>query len=204
MSNRIITIQVAGEHIKKSSSVIGASGSHNAVTLEVSFDSTWDGTTKKLYFFDATGGNAVYRLLTLDLLKEGETAVWQVPVPSEPLASAGEATLTIRGVEPNETDPEVADRIMMAASTTFTVLEAQLPSEDTAPAEPTPTQAEQIQAQIDALIADLQAVEADAEAAASAAAASALAAAHSASCASDSATAAGLSDCVRSRCKNMC
>ena len=59
MANRIINAVVSGETIKLSNKIAGAAGSCNAVSLALSFDGIWDGTTKKVYFFDANGGNAV-------------------------------------------------------------------------------------------------------------------------------------------------
>ena len=50
MPNRIITAAVTGETIKLSNKTAGAAGSFNAVSLSLTFDSAWDGTTKKLYF----------------------------------------------------------------------------------------------------------------------------------------------------------
>ena len=147
MANRIITATVTGETIKLSNKTAGAAGSFNAVSLSLTFDSAWDGTTKKLYFFDAYGNNAVYRLLTTDLLVDG---AYIVPIPAEPLAYAGEMTITIRGID-FATDGTTAERIIMSASTTMKVLSAIAPASDVAPIEPTPTQAEQLLASVNSV-----------------------------------------------------
>ena len=147
MANRIITAAVTGETIKLSNKTAGAAGSFNAVSLSLTFDSAWDGTTKKLYFFDAYGNNAVYRLLTTDLLVDG---AYIVPIPAEPLAYAGEMTITIRGID-FATDGTTAERIIMSASTTMKVLSAIAPASDVAPIEPTPTQAEQLLASVNSV-----------------------------------------------------
>ena len=147
MPNRIITAAVTGETIKLSNKTAGAAGSFNAVSLSLTFDSAWDGTTKKLYFFDAYGNNAVYRLLTTDLLVDG---AYIVPIPAEPLAYAGEMTITIRGID-FATDGTTAERIIMSASTTMKVLSAIAPASDVAPVEPTPTQAEQLLASVNSV-----------------------------------------------------
>ena len=147
MANRIITAAVTGETIKLSNKTAGAAGSFNAVSLSLTFDSAWDGTTKKLYFFDAYGKNAVYRLLTTDLLVDG---AYIVPIPAEPLAYAGEMTITIRGID-FATDGTTAERIIMSASTTMKVLSAITPASDVAPIEPTPTQAEQLLASVNSV-----------------------------------------------------
>ena len=147
MANRIITAAVTGETIKLSNKTAGAAGSFNAVSLSLTFDSAWDGTTKKLYFFDAYGNNAVYRLLTTELLVDG---AYIVPIPAEPLAYAGEMTITIRGID-FATDGTTAERIIMSASTTMKVLSAIAPASDVAPVEPTPTQAEQLLASVNSV-----------------------------------------------------
>ena len=175
MPNRIITAAVTGETIKLSNKTAGAAGSFNAVSLSLTFDSAWDGTTKKLYFFDAYGNNAVYRLLTTELLVDG---AYIVPIPAEPLAYAGEMTITIRGID-FATDGTTAERIIMSASTTMKVLSAIAPASDNAPVEPTPTQAEQLQAEID----DIKSTVTNAYASATAAANSATASATSATAA---------------------
>lgn len=159
MPNRIITAAVSGEKIKLSNRLAGASGSHNAVSLSLTFDSAWDGTTKKVYFFDRDGENAVFRLLTADLLVSG---AYIVPIPSEPLAKSGDMTITIRGVE---MVGATAERIIMSASTTMKVDEAVTPDSDVAPIEPTPTQAEQLQGQIDVLLGEISAIPASVQAA---------------------------------------
>ena len=147
MANRIITAAVTGETIKLSNKTAGAAGSFNAVSLSLTFDSAWDGTTKNLYFFDAYGNNAVYRLLTTDLLVDG---AYIVPIPAEPLAYAGEMTITIRGID-FATNGTTAERIIMSASTTMKVLSAIAPASDVAPVEPTPTQAEQLLASVNSV-----------------------------------------------------
>ena len=151
MANRVITAAVSGESIKLSNKIAGASGSVNAVSLSFTFDSAWDGTTKKVYFFDANEENAVVTVLTTNLLVDG---AYVVPIPAEPLAYAGEMTLTVRGVELGA-DGETAERIILSATTTMKVLNAVTPSSDVAPVEPTATQTEQLQAQIDEILGDV-------------------------------------------------
>ena len=175
MANRIITAAVTGETIRLSNKTAGAAGSFNSVSLSLTFDGAWDGTTKKLYFFDAYGNNAVYRLLTTELLVDG---AYIVPIPAEPLAYAGEMTITIRGID-FATNGTTAERIIMSASTTMKVLSAIAPASDVAPVEPTPTQAEQLQTEID----DIKSTVTNAYASATAAANSATASATSATAA---------------------
>ena len=182
MANRVINAAVSGESIKMSNKVAGAAGSFNAVSLVLTFDSAWDDTTKKIYFFDAYGNNAVYILLTADLLSDG---AYIVPIPAEPLVYAGEITITIKGVD-FATDGTTAERIIMSASTTMKVLSAISPDSDVVPIEPTPTQAEQLQGQIDVILADIETVANSAEESATNAVAAQTAAKTSENCALDS------------------
>jgi len=169
--NRKIVVSVRGEYAEASGHIAGASGSHNAVDLEFIFDSAWDGTTKKVYFFDARGENPVCRILLVTDVNEAGNH--QISIPSEPLVYPGEMVMTVMGVI---LDGESAERVIVSASVHFTVLEAYLPSADTEPADVTPTQAEQIQGQIDTIlaaagmIANAEQYEANAQAAAAEAA----------------------------------
>ncbi|MEA4947056.1 MAG: pyocin knob domain-containing protein [Oscillospiraceae bacterium] len=182
MANRVITATVQSEYIKLSSRIAGAAGSHNAVTLEISFDSEWDGTSRKIYFISADGKNACITLTT-DLLVSGETDKYNVEIPSEGLASAGEMTLTVKGyhIPDGET---VADRVIMSASARMTVLCSDKPDADNEPADVTTAQAEQLQGEIDTIKTTII----NAETAATNAAASATAAAQSAANASTAET----------------
>lgn len=189
MANRIINAVVSGETIKLSNKIAGAAGSCNAVSLALSFDGMWDGTTKKVYFFDVNGGNAVVKVLTADLLTDG---AYLVPIPAEPIQYAGEMTLTIKGVELGA-DGVTAERVMMSATTTMKVLNAETPSSDTAPVEPNATQTEQLQAEIDTLTSSIESIPTNVAAAATSAAnaaSSATNAAASAASAAQSATSA--------------
>lgn len=196
MPNRIITAQIQGEYIKLSSGTAGAAGSHNAVSLEISFDEAWADTSRKVYFISADGADNACVLLTTDLLKEGETDVYVLPIPSEGLASAGEMTLTVKGYH-IPTGGTTADRVIMSASTRMTVLKSDLPSADNEPTDVTPTQAEQLQGEVDSIkgqIGGAAAAAAAAKASADAAAQSATAASNSATAAANSAAAAAASE----------
>lgn len=176
MANRIITIYCADETMQKSSSVAGAAGSSNAVTLRLSFSAAWDGTTKKVYFYDATKAKSAYIICTTDKLVTGETDVYDIPIPAEALDVAGKMLLTVKGVV---VSGSTVERCMMSATTTMDVLRADTPNADTAPVEPTPTQSEQLQSEIDGIKSDLAGIPT-----------AVTAAANSATAASTSATAA--------------
>lgn len=102
MSQRVIACQVVGEYVTGDGVVIGAVGAHDGVLIELDFtaDSSglWEGTTKTVTFTDALGQNPVNILLTANLLADGQTNVYQVPVPQAAMAVAGMMGITVTGV----------------------------------------------------------------------------------------------------------
>lgn len=144
-------MDITDEYCKVSNKVAGASGSHNAVDIEFTFNESWDDTSKKVYFFNSKGLNPVVKLLLPEDI--GDNGNYRIGIPSEPLEYSGKMRMTVKGVildiESN------VERIMMSASYDFDVLEAMIPSTDTEPEDLTGTQAEQFQAQLDEIKEDL-------------------------------------------------
>lgn len=145
--SRIIKCQVDNEYIRGGGVVIGSEGSGESVTLELAFNSAWDGYTKRLIWYDALGEHHVVQILTADLLVSG-TNTYQVLIPPEACAVAGDAMLTIRGVT---VDPDTGETLscFVGATVTFKVLEGKWTA---SLQDMTASQAEQLQAQIDALL----------------------------------------------------
>lgn len=139
--NRIILLSVDDAWIKRSGETAGASGSAGAVTLRMTFDSAWDGTSKTVYFTDALGENSVKVLLGLDDLVTDNT--YDVPVPGEAMTQPGQATVTVVG--------ESAGRVITTQAARFRVLDAAIPPSAGNSQPVTPDEAAQLQAQIDAL-----------------------------------------------------
>ena len=211
---REIQMQIIGYEVKKTSGCAGTQGEGNATSLLISFGEDWDGMAKKLTWINALGQDPVVRTLTADLLVDlaDNTRLYRTVIPPEPLAYAGECTMVVDGYTDGVRARSVAVRLLVKHAPI-------VPSD---PTDPTPTQAEQLQAQIDTLLEDMseqagiaqagaatatqKAAEATASAAtaassaqgaeksAAAAASSANAAGNSAAAASASATAAGNSE----------
>lgn len=139
--NRIILLSVDDAWIKRSGETAGASGSAGAVTLRMTFDSAWDGTSKTVYFTDALGENSVKVLLGLDALVSDNT--YDVPVPGEAMTQPGQATVTVVG--------ESEGRVITTQAARFRVLDAAIPPSAGNSQPVTPDEAAQLQAQIDAL-----------------------------------------------------
>ena len=99
MKQRIVPIQIRGEFVSGTGVSVGAVGSHDDVLLEMDFGDTgvWAETTKRAIFSNALGENQVTRILTLDLLEEGQDNVYLVPVPGEAKTVAGKCFLTVEG-----------------------------------------------------------------------------------------------------------
>ena len=199
---REIQMQIIGYEVKKTSGCAGTQGEGNATSLLISFGEDWDGMAKKLTWINALGQDPVVRTLTADLLVDlaDNTRLYRTVIPPEPLAYAGECTMVVDGYTDGVRARSVAVRLLVKHAPI-------VPSD---PTDPTPTQAEQLQAQIDTLLEDMSeqagiaqagaatATQKAAEATASAAtaASSAQGAEKSAAAAASSANAAGNSAAI--------
>ena len=161
--NRIISLSVEDMYIKYTGEAFGASGSHNAVTLRMTFGPAWEGTAKTAYFTDALGNASVALVLGLDTLVDG---AYEVNVPSEALKTAGVATITIKGVL---VSGETTKKAITTAAGHFRVLDSELPDSAGNTGTITPSDKEQLQAEI----AGMETLFTTAKAAAEAAAANA-------------------------------
>ena len=140
--NRIISLSVEDMYIKYTGEAFGATGSHNAVTLRMTFGLAWEGTAKTAYFTDALGNTSVALVLGLDTLVDG---AYEVDVPSEALKTAGVATITIKGVL---VSGETTTKAITTAAGHFRVLDSELPDSAGNAGTITPSDKEQLQAEI--------------------------------------------------------
>ena len=161
--NRIISLSVEDMYIKYTGEAFGATGSHNAVTLRMTFGPAWEGTAKTAYFTDALGNTSVALVLGLDTLVDG---AYEVDVPSEALKTAGVATITIKGVL---VSGETTTKAITTAAGHFRVLDSELPDSAGSAGAITPSDKDQLQAEI----AGMEALFTTAKAAAETAAANA-------------------------------
>lgn len=182
--NRIISLSVEDMYIKYTGEAFGATGSHNAVTLRMTFGPAWEGTAKTAYFTDALGNTSVALVLGLDTLVDG---AYEVDVPSEALKTAGVATVTIKGVL---VSGETTTKAITTAAGHFRVLDSELPDSAGNAGTITPSDKDQLQAEIAGMEALFTTAKAAAEAAAANAKTSETAAAGSASQANTAAAAA--------------
>ena len=95
--DRIINLKVVGNNITKDNDYAGVRGEANATKLKITFDESWSGFSKNVYFWDAHGENLVSIILTSVYWVDSNENIVLVPIPSEPLAVAGEMTIVIEG-----------------------------------------------------------------------------------------------------------
>lgn len=148
--DRLIEIKVNGSHLTKDNLYAGVQGESNVTALRIEFDESWDGYAKTVVFWNARGENPVKRTLTADLLEDitQSSRIYLCMVPGEPLEEAGECTIVIDGYAEGKRPRSVPAKLKVRPA----------PDSDRAgePVDPTPTQAEQLQAQIDNLLGDMQ------------------------------------------------
>jgi len=184
---RIIEVKVNGYQLTKDNRYAGVQGEANVTTLRITFDESWDAYAKTITFWDARGENPVEVILAASLLENiaESTRTYLVLIPAEPLVHAGSFDFVIDGALNNKRQRSVCTSLAVRPA----------PSTDDAgePIDPTPTQAEQLQAQIEAMLPIMQADKNAAVAAAHTAENSADSAANSAGSAANSAMLAAAS-----------
>ena len=145
--DRTIQVTVNGELVKKHSKNAAGQGEANVTTLHILFSAEWEEFSKRIVWRDATGENPVSVLLmheVEELLDGQDPLAFDTPIPAEPLAVAGWCSFTIEGFRdsnPTAVSISVTDYLLVKANDAYG-----------APAEPTPTQAQQLQAQIESIV----------------------------------------------------
>ena len=147
---RRIEVKVDGSHLTKDSATAGVQHEANSTLLRIKFDESWDGMAKSVTWWNANGLNPVVRVLTADMLEDinTNTRVYLCPIPGEPLEVAGMCTLVIDGFLDGKRQRSVSDQLKVTA--------APYAAYAGSAADPTPTQAEQLQVQIDTLMQDIR------------------------------------------------
>lgn len=165
--DRIIEVKVNGNYLSKDNKYAGVQGEANVTYLRIEFDDSWNTYAKKVTWWDAKGNNPVEITLTTALLENtaASTLIYLCPIPAEPLAEAGECTFVIDGWQDGKRARTISD--------TLYVKGAPFIEQADQPVDPTPTQAEQLQAGIDAINEDIKGAVSSVEAATAAAAAAA-------------------------------
>ena len=143
--DRIIKINVFGNHLTKDSKNAGTRGEANITILRITFDEGWDEFAKKVTFWDARGLNPV----AIDLLPTFAESprVYRVPIPAEPMAEAGEFTFVVEGMKD--------DKVQRSLSGTLEVEDSPVAPNAGQPVAPTPDELTQVRQGIDEIKADI-------------------------------------------------
>ncbi len=170
MARRTICIGVRDYVMDRTAESAGASGSDRAAVLRLSFDESWAGTTKTVYFTDARGVTSSGKVLGLLDLAGGLEDTYDVAIPASALAWPGRATMTVRGVILDE-DGET-EVVITTAAIDLKVPDSKIPETVGELGAVDQTAAEQLQAEIDGLKALFLTASSEAKSAAAAAGAS--------------------------------
>lgn len=148
--DRIIEVKVAGSHLTKDNRNAGVQHEANSKRLRITFDEGWDGYAKTVTWWDALGQNPVKRVLTTDCLEDAtkDTRVYLCPIPGEAMTEDGMCTFIIDGYSDGKRMRSVSDELLVS--------DAPFDENADEPADPTPSQAEQLQEQIDTIMDDIQ------------------------------------------------
>ena len=149
MERRTICIQVRDYLMQRAGESAGATGSDRAAALRLTFDQSWAGLTKTVYFTDAREEASTSQVLGLGDLVAGETETYDVPIPANALKYEGRATVTVRGVALDTSGQ--TERAVTTAAILLKVLDSKLPETVGELGQVEPTAAEQLQAEIDGL-----------------------------------------------------
>lgn len=145
--DRVINVAVNGNFVRKDSKNAGVQGEANVTTLHIVLSDDWEEFSKRIIWRDAQGENPVSVLLfnsVKDLVDKKDPLVFDTPIPAEPLALHGWCSFTIEGFRdsnPTAVSISVTDNLLVQVNDSYN-----------APAEPTPSQAQQLQTQIDGIV----------------------------------------------------
>lgn len=148
--NRLIEVKVSGNYLSKDNKNAGVQHEANVAYLRITFDEGWNSYAKKVTWWDAKGLNPVEITLTTNLLENAaeSTHIYLVPIPGEAMAEAGMNTFVIDGYTNGKRQRSVAGQLVVKSAPYI--------EDADQPADPTPTQAEQLQEQIDAIGEDIR------------------------------------------------
>ena len=145
---RTIHVNITGMFVQKDCKNGGVQGEGNATQLHITFDETWKGYGKRVIWRNAQGENPVaVVLIAAAAAGTADTLTYDTPIPAEALALPGWCSFTVEGFQDAET-----------ASAMFSVRDVlQVMENDGAnsPAEPTPSESQQI---LDAIAKNEEAV----------------------------------------------
>ncbi|MBE6993674.1 MAG: hypothetical protein E7423_03400 [Ruminococcaceae bacterium] len=141
---RQIKAEVNGQFVRLSSKYGGVQGEGNVTSLRLIFDETWADYGKRIVWRDSRGLDPVAVLLTADE-RTGESLLdYTVTIPPEPLSRVGWCSFTVEGY----TEQDGQSVVALSVSERLEVR----PGACDSAAEPTQSQALQLQREIDQIL----------------------------------------------------
>ena len=136
---RTINVEINGQFVRKDNKNAGVMGEGNVTTMSITFDETWRGYGKRIIWRDANGENPVSIVFfePIDATTGNDPLSADITIPREPLEIPGWCSFSIEGYKEeagvHKTSFSVSDYLFVQESDSFNK-----------PAEPTPSQAQQI------------------------------------------------------------
>lgn len=131
---RIINVEITGQFVRKDSKNAGVMGEGNVTTIHITMDNSWSGYGKRIVWRDANGENPV-SIVLMEPANNG--LMFDTLIPSEPLALPGWCSFTLEGYK----EKDGVHSVSMSVSDNLFVEESDSYYK---PAEPTPSQTQQI------------------------------------------------------------
>lgn len=135
---RTIEVRITGMFVHKDDKNAGVQGEGNATQLHITFDATWDGYGKRLIWRNAQGQDPV-SLVLAQPEEDTQVRAYTTPIPAEALKLPGWCSFTVEGYRSGAEGE--ADS---AALTVRDYLQVMENDSYYSPAQPTPTEAQQI------------------------------------------------------------
>lgn len=135
---RTIEVRITGMFVRKDDKNAGVQGEGNATQLHITFDATWDGYGKRLIWRNAQGQDPV-SLVLAQPEEDTQQRAYTTPIPAEALKLPGWCSFTVEGYRSGAEGE--ADS---AALTVRDYLQVMENDSYYSPAQPTPTEAQQI------------------------------------------------------------
>ena len=134
---RTINIDINGQFVRKDNKNAGVMGEVNVATLHITCDDSWRGYGKRIVWRDVNGENPVSVILFETDSAPADPLIYDTTIPAEPMALPGWCSFTIEGY--NEVDG--VHKVAMSVSDHLYVEQSDSYYK---PAEPTPSQTQQI------------------------------------------------------------
>ena len=135
---RTIEVRITGMFVRKDDKNAGVQGEGNATQLHITFDATWDGYGKRLIWRNAQGQDPV-SLVLAQPEEDSQQRAYTTPIPAEALKLPGWCSFTVEGYRSGAEGE--ADSAAFSVRDYLQVLEN---DSYYSPAQPTPTEAQQI------------------------------------------------------------